>query len=167
MRKFIEYSKRLLEIVCGILLIALTIVIFAQVFSRFVLHHSFAWAEEASIYMMIWMVFLGTSVNVLKESNIRIDFFIRLFPESVQKIIGIVSDLICIGFIAILCRQSFLIVKLNLHNLAAGIKIPIAVMYAGFSVSAIIMVLYFLIRIGVCLKHFPKAKCKGQVEIND
>lgn len=70
----LERFRKFLEILCAILLIAITAVVFAQVVNRFVFHGTFAWAEEISIYMMVWLVFLGASINVLEESNIRIDF---------------------------------------------------------------------------------------------
>lgn len=135
-----------LEAVCGSLLIGLTAVVFAQVFNRFVLKGTFPWAEEAAIYMMIWMVFLGASINILKGSNIRIDFFVRLLPGKAQHAMDIVCQIICAVFTGLMCGKSWLLIRLNMHNLAPGIKIPIAVMYAGLTFSAVLMILFFLMR---------------------
>lgn len=142
--KIINGIRIFLEVVCGCLLIGLTAVVFAQVFNRFVLHGTFAWAEEAAIYMMIWMVFLGASINILKGSNIKIDFFTRLLPARIQYLLDFACQLICMGFTGYMCQKSWMIIQLNRHNLAPGIRIPIAVMYAGLTISAILMILFFI-----------------------
>lgn len=146
MKKFTKGLRIFLEAVCGCLLIGLTAVVFAQVFNRFVLHGTFAWAEEAAIYMMIWMVFLGASINILKDSNIRIDFFIRLLPEKIQYLMDVLCQIICIIFTYLMCQKSWMMIQLNKHNLAPGIRIPIAVMYAGLTISAVLMIVFFIIK---------------------
>lgn len=96
--------------------------------------------------MMIWMVFLGASINILKDSNIRIDFFIRLLPEKMQYLMDVLCQLICIVFTYLMCRKSWMMIQLNKHNLAPGIRIPIAVMYAGLTISAVLMIVFFIIK---------------------
>ena len=156
--KIINAVRIFLEVICGCLLICLTVVVFAQVFNRFVLHGTFAWAEEAAIYMMIWMVFLGTSISILKDSNIRIDFFIRLLPTRLQYLLSVVCQIICVVFTGIMCQKSWKIIQLNSHNLAPGIKIPIAVMYMGLTLSAVLMILFFIYK---AVLEFRMALGKG------
>ena len=100
MNVFLERFRKFLEILCAILLIAITAVVFAQVVNRFVFHGTFAWAEEISIYMMVWLVFLGASINVLEESNIRIDFFVKLLPLRMQEFLEIICQLACAAALA-------------------------------------------------------------------
>ena len=119
MNVFLERFRKFLEILCAILLIAITAVVFAQVVNRFVFHGTFAWAEEISIYMMVWLVFLGASINVLEESNIRIDFFVKLLPLRMQEFLEIICQLACAAFTVILCKNTWAIVKINLNNFSA------------------------------------------------
>ena len=161
-QKVIDGIRRSLEILCGFLMILISIIVFAQVFNRYILKGTFAWAEEAAVYMMLWMVFLGASINILHGSNIQIDFFIRLLPDRVQKLLDAACQVICIVFTWILCQKSFQILKLNAHNLAPGIKIPISVMYASLTISAILMIVFFGCRTVVDLKFvFRKDGAEG------
>ena len=145
-KKLFGWIRKVLEVVCGILMIALTIVVLAQVVNRFVFHGSFAWAEEAAIYMMVWLIFLGASINILKDSNIRIDFFIRLLPERVQHGLDAVCQVVCAVFVGLLCEKSWSIVAMNSNNLAPGLRIPIATLYMGLTFSAVLMVIFFIYR---------------------
>jgi TRAP-type C4-dicarboxylate transport system permease small subunit len=42
--------------------LAVLIIMSSQVFFRYVLNSSLQWSEEASIWAMIWMVFIGSVV---------------------------------------------------------------------------------------------------------
>ena len=161
MNVFLERFRKFLEILCATLLIAITAVVFAQVVNRFVFHGTFAWAEEISIYMMVWLVFLGASINVLEESNIRIDFFVKLLPLRMQEFLEIICQLACAAFTVILCKNTWAIVKINLNNIAAGAKIPVAVLYSSLFFCAMLMILFFVIRAGV---HISQVCRKGDVD---
>ncbi len=63
---------------CVLLLVLMSAVVVIQVFSRYVLNHSFVWAEELVRYLMIWMVMLGAALVQSRNEHIRIDFFPRL-----------------------------------------------------------------------------------------
>lgn len=160
--KIINIARVFLEAVCGVLLIFFTVVVFAQVVNRFIFKGSFAWAEEAAIYTMIWMVFLGTSINVLKGTNVKIDFFVALLPVKIQKFLDIVCQMICFAFTGLMCTKSWKIIKLNANNLAPGIKIPISVMYLGLTASAVLMMIFFCYRIVCDMKEMTGKDGEGR-----
>ena len=48
------------------------VILSCQVFSRYVLGNSPAWAEQAALILMIWMTFLGTASGIAEGFHIRI-----------------------------------------------------------------------------------------------
>lgn len=52
------------------LIIALT---FSQVVSRYLFNHAFAWMEEVSRYLFLWIVTLGTAISFHRGEHMNID----------------------------------------------------------------------------------------------
>jgi TRAP-type C4-dicarboxylate transport system permease small subunit len=54
----------------------MTLIVWAQIFFRFIMGDGIVWAEEIAKYMMVWMALLGASVVYYEQGHISIDFFI-------------------------------------------------------------------------------------------
>lgn len=96
--KLINGVRIFLEIICGVFLILLSIVVLCRFLTDLFFIEALPGLEESAIYMMIWMVFLGASINILKGSNVRIDFFVALLPAKAQKFLdaGLPDHLSCV-----------------------------------------------------------------------
>ena len=82
MEKILHYLDEYLEeILMVISLIAMTLIMGIQVFSRYVLGMSLSWSEEITRYLFIWSAFLSVSLCTRKCISIKIDQFIQLFPR--------------------------------------------------------------------------------------
>lgn len=64
-----------------LMLIAVVAMLVTQVFLRFVYNYSLPWPEEASRYLMIWIVMLAGSLLVKDDQLVRVDFFDYLWPS--------------------------------------------------------------------------------------
>lgn len=83
------FSQRIntfLERVSTILFMVMTLIVWAQVFFRYVLSGGIVWAEEISKYMMVWMALLGASVVYYENGHIAIEFIIAKFRRSIKWI---------------------------------------------------------------------------------
>jgi C4-dicarboxylate transporter DctQ subunit len=81
-----------------ILFIALTILLFANVAARYLFQHSFAWIEELSTIMFVWMIWFAMSAAVTKRKHLRIDFILEMVPFKAKKFMLIVSNIIYFAF---------------------------------------------------------------------
>ena len=62
MKKVLAWLNQYLEeALLGIFLIAMTLIMGIQVFSRYVLQTSLSWSEELTRYLFIWSGFLSVS----------------------------------------------------------------------------------------------------------
>jgi TRAP-type C4-dicarboxylate transport system permease small subunit len=73
-----EYLEEFLMV---IFLIAMTLIMGIQVFSRYVLGVSLSWSEEITRYLFIWSAFLSVSLCTRKCISIKIDQFIKMFSH--------------------------------------------------------------------------------------
>ena len=65
--------------------IVLTVMLTLQVFSRFILHHSWTWMEEFATIMFVWMIYLAISAAVTYRKHLRMEEACRLIRETNDK----------------------------------------------------------------------------------
>lgn len=63
-----------------LLLAAMSVLVIANVISRYAFLHSFTWVEEASRYLMIWTAFLGAGVALRVGGHIAVDSLPSALP---------------------------------------------------------------------------------------
>jgi C4-dicarboxylate transporter DctQ subunit len=81
-----------------VLLTVLVVVVFLQVFGRFVPIFSVDWAEELSRYLFVWILYLGASTGVKKYAHIRLNLIPRFAPPGLAIFFSFLSDLIWLAF---------------------------------------------------------------------
>ena len=59
----------------------LVIVIFAQVFTRYVMGNALYWSEELGRFIFVWMSWLGVSAGLKEKEHIQV----KLFPAALNK----------------------------------------------------------------------------------
>ncbi|HUL38605.1 MAG TPA: TRAP transporter small permease subunit, partial [Thermodesulfobacteriota bacterium] len=81
MRKFFE---NIVEWIAATLVVALAVVVFLQVFNRFVLKTPLAWSEELAMLLFQWVSFLGAAVGVKRMRHFGIELIVKKMPEKVR-----------------------------------------------------------------------------------
>lgn len=82
----------------GLGLVAMTIIVFAQVFVRYVMNDSLLWVEPVAILLMSWFIFLGSAVGVHENFHMGFDVLMHFLPEKFGVWLRLVSDLSVMGF---------------------------------------------------------------------
>ena len=86
------------EFILVILLLAMTLIMGIQVFTRYLLGNSLAWSEEITRYLFIWSGFISVSYCTKKCISIKIEQFISIFPKRGKAMIKLVNHTIEIIF---------------------------------------------------------------------
>lgn len=82
----------------GLGLVVMTAIISVQVFARYVLNDSPAWAEQAALLLMIWYVFIAAAAGVREGFHIRIAVLVDNLPAMVQGPVTKFAHLIVVFF---------------------------------------------------------------------
>lgn len=82
----------------GIGLLLMTAIIAIQVFARYVLNDSPAWAEQFALLVMIWYVFFAAAAGVREGFHIRIAVFVDSLPAGLSRIMTLVGHLMVLIF---------------------------------------------------------------------
>jgi len=80
-RKVGDALELVVESAAGFILVFTAGVALVQVFFRYVLNASLPWPEELARWCFIWLVFVGVSVGVRRDTHIRIDLLVNALPE--------------------------------------------------------------------------------------
>lgn len=117
MKKILHYLDEYLEeFLMVVFLIAMTLVMGIQVFSRYILGMSLSWSEEITRYLFIWSAFLSVSLCTRKCISIKIDQFIQLFPKrgkSLWKVLNLTVEFV---FFVYLIPYSFIYLKNTIES---------------------------------------------------
>jgi len=138
-----KYNKIIneFEIYIGtIIFIAMTILLTLQVLSRYLLGDSFVWAEELSVIMFVWLIYLGVAGAITKRKHLRIDAFVNILPFKIKKAVLILDNFIIIIFCAyVILPFSNLIANLIKSGVVTSIlRIPRSVVYAVIPVCLLL-----------------------------
>ena len=79
-------------------LLVMTAIIGMQVFARYVLNDSPAWAEQAALLLMIWYVFIAAAAGVREGFHIRIAVFADSLPSALRRPTLVLAHLVVIAF---------------------------------------------------------------------
>ncbi len=102
----------------SLLLVVMTLFVFADVVLRFGFNSGVSWLQEVTLYMMAWFVLFGASYGVKVGAHIGVDSFVKLFPKKIRRVMGVLSVSICIAYCIIFMIGAWnYLTKLKLINL--------------------------------------------------
>lgn len=84
------------------MVIFVAFILFVQVVLRYLFLYSLPWPEEASRYLMIWVVMLGGSILVRDEQLVSVDFFDKVWSSKMLVVRNTVFRLLLIAMLGVL-----------------------------------------------------------------
>ena len=92
------WLSRISLALAGAGLVAMTVIVFAQVFMRYVVNDSLLWVEPVAILLMSWFIFLGSAVGVHESFHMGFDVLLFFLPEGAGNWLRALSDLAVLAF---------------------------------------------------------------------
>ena len=65
------------------------------------------WSNALTKALFAWLIFFGLAYGVRTAGHIGVDALVKLAPRSVQRIIGLIACLCCLGYAGLLAVGSF------------------------------------------------------------
>ncbi len=123
------------KVIAMLLIAAMTIVIATAVVFRYFFHAPIFWANEASIFMMAWITFIGGSLGLKYKSQASVTFLTDRFSEKGKRILEIVAYIIILLFMALLLYLSYQWVLSSSHLKSTSMRIPMWIPYLSVPVG--------------------------------
>ncbi len=144
--------------VAGAGLVAMTAIIGAQVFFRYVLNDSIIWSEPAAVILMGWFIFLGAAVGIREGYHLSFDVLLMVLPDKAKQVLFTISDVVVAAF-----GGGMIWYGGQLMVSAYGIKLPSlgitgAIDFMPLVAGGILMVLFSIERIARRAAGLPTAR---------
>lgn len=126
----------------SILLVSMTILVFAEVVARFVFNHGIMWAQELTLIINSWMVLVGASYCIREKAHIGIDFVVDKLNGFAAKFAALIALTACLAYAGIYLYGAINYVwedyqiGIELDDLPIQTWIPASVLVIGFSLIA-------------------------------
>src|SRR4051812_34311124 len=105
--------------------------VFYQFFTRYALNDSAAWTEEIARYFLIATVFVGAAISVRKNNHIQVDFFYRVLPPRLMRVMSTLVDAVRIAFLVACLGLTWQLTGRIGNSPMAVVALPMGIVY-GF-----------------------------------
>ncbi|WP_082235407.1 TRAP transporter small permease [Halobacillus massiliensis] len=150
-----------------ILLAVMVVVVFLQVFMRYIMDNSLSWSEELARYCFIWVIYVGISYGVKKRRHISVDAMMLLFKDKAKIYFSILANVLFLVFCGFVVFYGSGIVSqlLAFGQTTPALQIPTAIVYAappvGMGLAGIRLIQNIIVDINR-IRHF-KSNSKSSI----
>lgn len=122
---------------------ALSMIVFVQFFTRYVLNDSLAWTEELARYVLVVVAFFGAISVSRKGTHIFLEFFYRYLSPVAGKWLSVSMETLTMVFWAFMSFQAYTL-ALKTRTKMASMELPKNLLYYAVSISLAVMAAYSL-----------------------
>ncbi len=116
---------------------------FVNVVVRFLTNFSFAFTEEITISMFVWITLLGISIAFRRNAHLAVTFFYNLAPPRVRKVFFLLSNTLSFIFFGLLAWLGSIQVRdeMELGVITDSLAIPAWIYSAGIPVFSVLIMI--------------------------
>ena len=140
--------NRIMNVLAGVSLIAMTALTCWQVFTRYVLNNPSTWSEELVGYLFAWASLFGASLITGERGHMNIPILVDRMSPPVQKALNIFGELIAFAFSGIILVYGGIeISQLAMGQMTSSLGVAVGVFYVAMPVCGVINILYTILNI--------------------
>ena len=121
---------------------AITLIICLQVIRRYIFGTSFAWAEELSLYIEVYVIFLASGYALGTGQHICMDLVVSKVPYPVAIVMNKLSALVCLAFSLAITYYCYLFMMAETGQKMAALPGYKWMVYLAMVIGGALMVLY-------------------------
>lgn len=128
----LKWLDRNLEIACmAVILAVMTVLSFANVVMRYCFGSALSWSDEVCCYGLAISAFISLPATIRLRRMIRVDTFTVMLSKKLQKWIGILCNVIILGFSGLCVKGSLdlIAVTVKTGQRSPALQIPVAYFY--------------------------------------
>ncbi|MGJ7905477.1 TRAP transporter small permease [Actinopolyspora sp. H202] len=139
-------ALRTLDLVTDVLtttaLAAMVVVVSWQVFCRFVLQFTPAWASETALLLLAWMALLGIARGIRDRGHIALGVLVDRLPGAARAVIARLAPALMALFGIYLVVQGSEFTRLMASSTLPATGLPTSVRYAAMPVAGVLITCY-------------------------
>lgn len=142
MKSIAQFVGKLIEMLCVLILAAMSILVFVNVVLRYGFNSSISVSEEVSRFMFVWLTFLAAVLAFNDNQHVSVDVLVNKLSPVKKHVLRFVTDGLMLFCCYLVCEGSWTQFVLNINNLAPISGLPQGITFlASVVASALIGVL--------------------------
>ncbi|MBY4678360.1 TRAP transporter small permease [Marinobacterium arenosum] len=143
LRKLINHLE---EGFLSLLLVSMTLLVFAEVVLRFGFNTGLHWAQEVTLLLSAWFVLFGASYGVKVGAHIGVDVFVKLLPRGLHRTVTLAAVGLCLVYCGLFLYGSWIylskmkMIGIELEDLPFPKWIAMSILVIGF----VLLIIRFL-----------------------
>lgn len=156
------------EVLMAIMLAAITLITFVQIFMRFIVGQAMSFPEELCRYIFIWLSFLGVSYSIKVGNSLKVDI-LETFVPKIKTVLNVIQNIIFFAFCIVMIWQGFIAVgKIITYNqTSAAMGMPMWIVYAAFLTGCILSILRLIQLFCKTIRGAMKKSGNEALELNE
>jgi TRAP-type transport system small permease protein len=107
-----HYCFKLLELLVVVLMVAMVVMVFGNVFLRYAFNSGITVSDEMSRYCFIWLTYIGAMVAMREGGHLGVDTLVKHLPRAGKKVCLFLSE-----GLMLFCNGLFLLGTWKMHDL--------------------------------------------------
>jgi TRAP-type C4-dicarboxylate transport system permease small subunit len=143
-RRVKKFFENLIERICMVLVVALAVIVFLQVFNRFVLKTPLAWSEDLAMLLFQWVAFLGAAVGVKRMRHFGIELVVKKMSAKARHGIERLTPIL-IGSVALsMITEGMKLIQFNRNRIYSSMDLSYIWAYLAIPVSGLLIIIFLI-----------------------
>lgn len=130
----------------GATILFCSLLLLANVIMRYVFSNSIYWAEELVRYLLVWIIFLGSSQVAKHEGHIAVDILHRFVPQRgkmfLDHLVNVVAILFCLVLVYYSYHQTMRVY--GSQQISPALEIPMWLAYLSVPLGSALMLVRYV-----------------------
>jgi TRAP-type C4-dicarboxylate transport system permease small subunit len=162
---FIRIDKKI-EAFAIVLIIAMVIIVFAQVMTRKLFNFVFFWSEEVTLLCLTWFSFIGIAIGFREKLHIGMDMVENLLPRTVLTVLDRMIDVATFGFGLYMIVYGTQFSILMSESTLPATKLPNSVQYIVVPFTGVLCCIYAVLQfLGINTQRYKEID--DEIKIHD
>ena len=142
--KWLEKNFELM--ILAIMLVVMSCLSFANVIMRYCFHNALSWSDEVCCYCLALSAFFSLPCAVRLGVSIKVDTFTSMISKSVQRVLGLICDVVMVVFLCWLLKGTAEIITnaAAVNQASPALGIPIANVYSVMAFGIFLGILRYI-----------------------
>ncbi|KMJ59958.1 TRAP C4-dicarboxylate transporter [Bacillus sp. LL01] len=137
------------------LMFCMAVIITLSVAFRYFLNSPLSWAGEVSIFLLIWISFIGGSLGLKYKSQASVTIFLEYVSARISKILTLISHICMLIFLLIILYYTYIwILSPNVAlQKSSGILLPMWIPYSAVPIGLTCATIHILANFLIVLQE--------------
>ena len=135
-----------IEGICSLVVVEITVLMFAVVVARYVFALPLMWAEETVRYSFTWLAFLSGALAMKHGGHMAMELLTAAMPARLERRIRGLVKFSVLVFLAMLTYYGVEMAIITHGQVSSALQIPMSLVYAALPVGCALMAWYSMLR---------------------